>query len=242
MKEYTAEERAYITKQMLRDLIDNPENGLGIKDTFYIENLLKKKRGMLAKGDKVYPSDTFYHYLYGSILETDVEWDDKYKDILLPLLEEALTEHGMTQEDWQEIKNCRLSAKWFKSIVDDYDKHPSQVDLLKDTDTTKKDLYSDGTVNKNARKVIKVKRSKAKKDSLEDRVRILEETMKELKDLPKRIETLENRINEIRNEDYRKIAYLHVKGLTNEEIENYTGFNKRKVQRGIYQYKRLQDM
>ena len=239
MREYTTEEKAYITKQMLRDIIENPDNCLAIKDTFYIENLLKKKRGVLSKGDKVYPTDTFYHYLYGSVLETDIEWNGKYKDILLPLLEEALLEHGMTQEDWKEIKDCRLSAKWFKSVVDAYEKHPMQVELLKDPDTTKKDLYSQGTVNQNARKVIKVRRSKARKNSLEDRVRILEEVVETLKDLPNRVDVLEYNLDEIRNEDYRKIAYLHTKGLPTGDIMKITGFNKMKVNRGINAFKRL---
>lgn len=239
MREYTAEEKAYITKQMLRDIIENPDNCLAIKDTFYIENLLKKKRGVLSKGDKVYPTDTFYHYLYGCILESDVEFDSKYKEILLPLLKEALIEHGMSEEDWQEIKTRKMTAKWFKSIVDSYCEHPIQIDLLNDPNTSKTDLYAEGTVNKNARKVIKVKRTKANRDNLTERVKRLEEAMEELKDLPNRVDNLEHNLNEIRNEDYRRIAYLYIKGLTNTEIESFTGFHPRKVQRGIQQYKKL---
>lgn len=239
MTEYTDIEKAYITKQMLRDIIENPDNCLAIKDTFYVENLLKKKRGTLAKSDKLYPTDEFYHYLYGCILESDVEFDSKYKEILLPLLKEALMEHGMTEEDWQEIKTRKMTTKWFKNIVDSYCEHPVQIQLLSDANTSKTDLYAEGTVNKNARKVIKVKRNKASKDSLAERVKRLEEAMQELKELPNRVENLEHNLNEIRNEDYKRIAYLYIKGLTNAEIESFTGFHPRKVQRGIQQYKRL---
>ena len=239
MREYTAEEKAYITKQMLRDIIENPDNCLAIKDTFYIENLLKKKRGVLSKGDKVYPTDTFYHYLYGCILESDVEFDSKYKEILLPLLKEALIEHGMSEEDWQEIKTRKMTAKWFKNIVDSYCEHPIQIDLLNDPNTSKTDLYAEGTVNKNARKVIKVKRNKASKGSLEARIRRLEETVEGLKDLPNRVDNLEYNLDEIRNEDYKKIAYMHLKGLSTAEIVQMTGFNKMKVNRGVNAFKRL---
>lgn len=239
MTEYTQEEKAFITKQILRDIISDPDNGLGIRDTFYIENILKKRRGVLAKGDKLYPSDSFYHYLYGSILESEVDCDMKFKEVLMPLLEEALIEHGMTQDDWEEVKTRIMPMKWFKNVVDDYDTHPSQIDLLTDPNINKKDLYAGGTVNKNARNVIRVKKRRAHISSIEERVSRLEETVQELKDLPNRVEKLEQDINEIKNEDYRKIAYMYIKGLTSAEIVQLTGFNKRKVQRGIQEYKRI---
>jgi hypothetical protein len=244
--EITSEETRQLFREVYYEMVRDHGDSLTIKDTIWFDKLMQEVRKRLAKSDKEYPTQDFCHYLHGKILESNVSEKDTLKSVLEPALEETLAEFRKDDSYWDKVKSVPMKSKHFRQVVDAYMEHPAQQSLMATTGCGKSDLYSNGSVNKHARNLIKQKKVEDRIRRLESAVEVLSEELTKTKEcveesldrarrLEDRVEHVETKLNSnIPDDDW--VMKLHRQGVPSKDISDITKLHLRKVQRIIKKY------